>query len=188
LHGAEIERELMNRYTAKVLATVAVVVLAASGAVAQTAKIGVFDPQRVSEETGLGRQVQEQLSAFRDRKQAEIGDKQRAIEDQRKQLSQQALSLSSERRADMEKDIQRQLLEFESAKERAGREMQLEIAAAQSSFQEKLLDVIEAMGRDDGFSLILDANVIAWAAKEIDVTTAIVDRFDRTFPVSKPKE
>ncbi len=166
----------------------AAALLAAVGTVsAQGAtKIGVFDAQRVSEETAEGRKVQEQLAAFRDRKQGEIRDKQQAVAELEKQLTQQALSLSSEKRSEMEKRIQLQALELQTAQESARREMQLEFQAASDGFQKKLETVVAQIGRDEGFVILLDRGLVAWAADSIDVTTTIVDRFDKAYPVAKP--
>lgn len=162
--------------------------LAAVGVVSAQSgtKVGVFDAQRVSEETAEGRKVQEQLAAFRDRKQGEIRDKQQAVADMEKQLTQQALSLSPDKRSEMEKRIQLQALELQTAQESARREMQLEFQAASDGFQKKLEAVVAQIGRDEGFMILLDRGLVAWAADSIDVTTTIVDRFDKAYPVAKP--
>lgn len=176
----------MNRQLVKIVA-VMVVMLAGllNSAAAEPIKVGVFDPQRVSEETTLGKRVQTQLTAFRDRKQTEITEKQQSIDELQKQLSAQALSLSSDKRNTLEKNIQRQLLELQSAKESASRELQLEIAGAQNGFQEKLSLVVEQFGKDEGFDLLLERNLVAWSSAALDVTTALVDRFDKSFPPEK---
>lgn len=151
---------------------------------AQSVKVGVFDSQRVSEETAVGKRVQSQLSSLRSRKQAEINEKEQAVSELQKQLSQQALSLSSEKRTELEKNIQRQLLELQTTQEQASREMQLEFSTASNDFQEKLEAVVRTLGKDEGFTLILDRSVVAWSADAIDVTTVIVDRFDKMFPAT----
>jgi len=60
----------------------------------ETIKIGVFDPQRVSEETIEGKRIQARLEALRDKRQTEITTEERAIGEAQQQLTQQALSLS----------------------------------------------------------------------------------------------
>jgi len=157
----------------------AVVALALSGAYAQTPmKIAVFDPQRVSEESEEGKKVQTELTGLRDRKQAELQAKEKDLQDLQSQLTAQGLSLSSEKRTQLEKDIQRKLLDLQQGREGARSEMQLELSSAQSKFQEKLLAIVEQFGRDEGFTLVLDRSVAAYAAPGIDVTTAIVDRLN----------
>jgi outer membrane protein len=160
--------------------------LAIAGAGAQTMKIAVFDPQRVSEESDDGKKVQTELTGLRDRKQAELSAKEKELQELQNQLTAQGLSLSADRRTALEKDIQRKLLELQQAREAARSEMQIELSSAQSRFQEKLLAIVEQFGREEGFTLVLDRSVAAYAAPGIDVTTAIVDRLNAWTRQQKP--
>ncbi len=168
-----------------VIATVVVALAAASAARAQSPaglKIGVFDPQRVSEETAEGKRVQAKLTSFADKKRAELAAKEKDLQDLQGQLNSQALSLSAEKRATLEKDVQKRMLELQQAQDGAQKEMQLEVAEAQNGFRDQLLAVLEQFGRDEAFSLIIDRQAAAYANPSIDVTTAIVDRFNKMFP------
>jgi len=144
-------------------------------------KIAVFDAGRVSAETDEGKQVQARLEAFRSAKQAEILAKEQELVTLQNQLNTQALSLSPERRADLEKQIQRKTLEMNQTREAATSEMQIEVGEAQARFQEQLLAVIDDFGREEGFALILEVSLVAYADQSTDVTTAIVDRFNSVF-------
>ncbi len=165
--------------TRRVLSALILTLAAGSVAIAQDApRIAVFDPQRVSEETEEGTRIQARLTAFRNQKQGELTAKQTAVTDLQNQLVAQALSLSPERKQALEIEIQKKALEFQSTQEAAAREMQLEINSAQARFQEQLLAVVEQFGREEGFDLILDLSLVAWAAPAMDVTTALVDSFN----------
>lgn len=173
----------------KILTALVFVSLVAAGAsltVAQGVKIGVFDPQRVSEETEEGKRIQADLTTFRNNKQALLSSMEMEIKGLQDQLAQQALSLSADRKSAIEKEIQRKMVEIQSAQEAATRELQLEIGEAQAQFQEQLLAVVTQFGTDEGFTMILDAQLVAWATPGVDVTTAIVDAFNRMVPLSQP--
>jgi outer membrane protein len=166
-------------------ATVVVLVAIASSVQAQTPfKVGVFDAQQVSIETIDGQRAQAELRALQDKKQKEISDREVEINNLQQQLSSQALSLSIDRRTTLELDIQRRLLELNTAKELASRELQLEVAAAEARFNEKLRAAIEEFARNEGFALILDAAAVAWASAAIDITAPIVEQFNQMFPGS----
>ncbi len=160
--------------------------LAPGGVRAETLRLAVFDPQRVSEETDVGRGVQAELTALRDRKQAEITQQEREISDLQKQLSQQELSLSPDRRSTMERDIQSKLLRLQSARELAGRELQIQVAAAQSRFEDKLLQAVQVFGKEQGYTVVLTRDLVAWADATVDVTDRIIARFNEMFPASQP--
>ena len=104
-----------------------------------TVKIGVFDPQRVSEETDEGKKVQADLTALRDKKQSELAGKEKELNELQNQLTTQGLSLSPEKRTLLERDIQKKTLELQQGRESARNEMQFELGAAQGKFQDKLL-------------------------------------------------
>jgi len=149
---------------------------------AQAIKIGVFDPARVSEQVADAQQLQASLIQTRDAKQAAIAAKEQALNDLRQRLQQQALSLSPDKRTTMEIEIQRKVIEVNSLKEVANQELQLEFAAAEARFNDKLRSVVEQYGRDQGFALILDSTTVAWASTAIDVTVPIIDQYNRQFP------
>lgn len=145
-------------------------------------KVGFFDPQRLTMETAEGKRVQAQLEAIRDQKQSEILGKETEIKDLQNTLQQQSLSLSADRRASIEMDIQKKMMDLENASNLAGRELQLEVAQAQGQFNDKLLQGVESFGRKESFDLLLDTSTIAWANQSLDVTTALIDHFDALFP------
>ena len=175
----------MHRTTrlALVISALALLIALTPGSVAQnTFKVGVFDSQRISIETAEGKRVQAQLNSLRDAKQQQIDGEEQTINDLQQRLSQQGLSLSAETRASLELDIQRRLLELNTSKDLAGRQLQLEVAAAEAGFNEKLRVVVQQFGRDEGFSLLLEVGAVAWASNSADVTTALIDLFDQLYP------
>ncbi|HEX6851595.1 MAG TPA: OmpH family outer membrane protein [Candidatus Polarisedimenticolaceae bacterium] len=163
--------------------TLAAFTLAALPAFAQGAtKIAVFDAGRISEETDEGKRIAGQLTSLQDKKRAELQEKQKKVADIQQQLQAQALSLSAEKRQALEKEGQKLALELNQAQESARNELQIEVQEAQNRFQNQLLQVVEQFGRDEGFDLILEKSLVAYAASSIDVTTALVDRFNKLIP------
>lgn len=149
-------------------------------------KVGVFDAGRVSEETDEGKRVAGQLNALQEKKRGELGTKEKAVSDLQQQLQAQGLSLSNEKRAQMEKDLQKAGLELNQARESARNELQIEVQEAQEKFQQQLLAVVEQFGRDEGFDIVLERSLVAYASKTVDVTTGIVDRFNKMIPAQAP--
>jgi outer membrane protein len=168
----------------RILSVLATLLLAASAAAwAQSPsalKVGVFDANRVSEETDEGKRIAAKLSAFGEKKKAELAAKEKEIGELRAQLEAQNLSLSPDKMQQMQKDVQKKGLELQQAQEAARNEFQIEVSDAQNKFQEQLIRVINQFGRDEGFTLVLERSTggVAFAAESIDVTTAIVDKFN----------
>jgi Skp family chaperone for outer membrane proteins len=143
-------------------------------------KIGVFDPQRISEETTEGLRIQAELFAMRNAKQTELTTLQKAAEELQSQLMAQSLSLSPQKKQEMEIQLQKMALELQGAQESASRELQLEIGSAQNRFQDQLMAVIDQFSQQEGFDIILDRTMVAWVSPSVDITTALVDRFNET--------
>lgn len=169
---------------------VAMIGLVAGASQAQTAlKIGVFDPQRVSLESAQGKRLQAELNALQQTKQAELKTKDQMIVELEKTFNEQRLSLSTERRKEMELDIERRKLELQNARNLATQQLQLEFADAQQKFNDILIRGVSEFGRAEGFDLILDMGAVAWAGEKVDVTTAIIDLIDGMYPAgTRPEE
>ena len=167
-----------------------VFVAAVGSAMAQSAapKIGVFDPNRMLQETTEGKRVSEQITKYRDTKQAELDKKRKEIVDMQGQLQAQGLSLSAEKRADLEKQIQKRSLELNSAVEAAQRDDQLETSEALSKFQSQIMSVLEQFAREEGFDIILEKSLVAYSGPQVDVTSMLVERFNAVLSKAAPAE
>jgi len=174
----------LKRITVTVLALAVLLALAPSASAQAPTRIGVFDSQRISEETAEGQKLQAYLGALQDEKRKAIEERERAIDDLQQRLAQQGLSLSADTRIGLELDIQRRVLEVNNMKDLAGQELQLEVAAAEAGFNEKLRVAVMQFGRDEGFAVMFEASTVAYAANSIDVTTALIDIFDKMYPAA----
>jgi len=172
----------MKRIAFALAASVLAGGIALAQAPAAASKVGVFDAGRVSEETDEGKRIAGQLNALQEKKRGELAAKEKAVGDLQQQLQAQGLSLSADKRQQMEKDLQKAGLELNQFRETARNELQMEVQEAQERFQSQLLAVVEQFGRDEGFDLVLEKSLVAYASKAVDVTTAIVDRFNKMIP------
>ena len=166
------------------LAVLSLTLAAVAPAALAQQKIGVFDPQRVSEETQEGKRIQAQLASLKDAKTREIRDKETQLQAMSDQLEQQALTLSPEKRTALQVQIERLRLDLENARKLASQELQLEVAAAQAAFNERLLRAVTAFGKQQGYDVIFEQSLTAYAASTVDVTTGIIDVFDALGPAS----
>lgn len=151
----------------------------------QGPKVGVFDPNRILQETEEGKRVSAQISQYRDTKQAELDQKRKEILDLQNQLQTQGLSLSADRRAELEKQAQKKSLELSSAVEAAQREDQLETTEALSKFQNQIMAVLEQFAREEGFDIVLEKSLVAYSSPPVDVTSMLVERFNAMMPATK---
>ena len=171
--------------TARLLlaATAVIACLAATPSTWAQSKVGVFDPQRVSEETAEGKRIQAQLESIKNEKQKALSDKENQLAALTTQLEQQALTLSTEKRTALQVQIERLRLDLDNARKLATQELQLEVAAAQAAFNERLRRAVTSFGQSQGFDLVIEASLVSYWSTGVDVTTGIIDTFDKLGPI-----
>jgi len=168
----------VNRYRT-IIVLGAALALAGSRLFAADVKIGVFDFQRVSEETARGQELRANLEKFGDKKKSEITAKEGELKAMEDKYKAEAFSLTAEKRAQMEKDIQKKQLDLQSYRDSAQKEMQIEVNEAQGKFNEQLLSVINALGKERGYTLVFAKEQVAFAADAADMTSELIERFNQ---------
>lgn len=174
----------MSRWL-NVIASVPLLALAVTAASAQAEpmKIGVFDPEILWKQTEVGRKYNQDLSAARDRLQAQIDKKQEDLEALRSKLRQQQASLSEDRVNDMKKDIIGKQTELDRLNEDATKEMKYQLGEVQGRFQEMLVRTLETYGREKAFSLILNRGVVDYSAAGVDISQDLIGKFNEMHKV-----
>lgn len=150
-------------------------------------KIGVFDSQRLSEETEQGKKFQLELDQFRKEKYAEIDAKEKEIKSMEDQLKAQELSLSEEKRADLQKEIQRKFVELQRLRDDASRDFQNELLEVQKKFQAELLDIVTQIGREQGYTIIFEKIQVIYFSGVVDITNDVIAKFNESY-LSKQEE
>lgn len=168
----------MTRYRTTIVLAAAIA-LAASSTFAADVKIGVFDFQRVSEETARGQELRAGLEKFGDKKKAEITAKENELKAMEDKYKAEAFSLTAEKRAQMEKDIQKKQLDLQSFRDSAQKEMQIEVNEAQGKFNDQLLTIINSLGKERGYTLVFAKEQVAFAADTADMTSELIERFNQ---------
>jgi outer membrane protein len=158
---------------------------AAGDALAQAdqMKIGVFDPEALWKETELGKKYNADLFESRDRLLGNIDKKKDEIEALRDKVRQQQASLSEDKVAQMQKDIQNKGIELDRLSDDVKREMNSQLNDVQSTFQKMLLDTLDAFGKEKGFTLILNKGVTDYNAPQIEITKDLIAKFNEMHKV-----
>jgi len=155
--------------------------LAPLAAAAQEVKIAFVDREKALFSTEQGKRARDELQA-----------KVKAAEGQLKPLADEIQKLQQEIEAkkfvlaqDALRDIQARLLETQNRYQSRGKELegQLKIDQARllSPLEEKLKSVIETVGKEQGYSVILERQVpqlILYSREQHDITDLVVTRFN----------
>jgi Skp family chaperone for outer membrane proteins len=149
-------------------------------AFAQTAKIGVINSQDVLEKSVEGKKVISRLQE-RDRKnQADIAKMDEDIRQIETRLSTQRLTLSEEAALQLNSDLDKKRKERARYAEDAVRDIQELQFRLYSKLQSELLPIIEQLGKERGFDIILDLakSGAVYFNPAADITPEVIKRYD----------
>jgi outer membrane protein len=166
----------------------------AGQATSTSLKMGIVDLDRALKESAQGKQAMATLKQFRDKVVKEINDKKRqkdsmeaSLRDLQTELTAQSTVLSDAAKRDKEETYRRRVRDlrkfiddanrFIEESERDLREREAELT---SRLLRELLEIIRAIGKEEGFTVIFERNdrFLLYAADAIDLTEKIIKRYD----------
>lgn len=167
----------------------AVLILAlTSTAMAEQGKIGFVDLQKALNESLAGKKAKAELEAMVKERQATISEKVKERDKLREELTKQSAALSEKARkakADeldkLEKAVERLIADSNEELQKKQREKESQIIA-------ELEKIITKMGKDEGYSVILPADVILYAPDEVELTNKVIKLFDESYSAAEKKE
>ena len=168
-------------------AVLAAALLPAVSAMAQAPtnlKIGVFDPNKILTDSKLGMKLQEEVNTFRIQKEGEL---KRKTDDYKKLVDQYKASVESmspERREEIEADLTNKGRDLERDKRDAEADLQRRRQKAVRDLEEQVAAVIDEFGQRNGYTLILQRDLCAYAIPGIDVSADLVKLIDARAPAA----
>lgn len=152
----------------------------------QSMKIGVFDAERASQETTSGQQLYSDLEKQGLDMQAELQGLQDEYTKLQEEYQAGSLSMSEERRREMEREIERKQIELQTKQQTFLRQRQTDVERAQAQWTEKVRLAVEAIGREGGYDLILPAELVPYYSASVDLTDELIDRLGRATAPAAP--
>jgi len=143
-------------------------------------KVGSVDIQRAVNECNAGKEAKKVIMKEVEKFQQQIATKQKDLQQLKESLEKQSPMLNPEARAAKEKDYQTKIRDFQ----RWGEDNQNEINQKRMEMERNiaigLTKVIQKVGADEGFTLILENNeqVVLYASKIIDITDRVIKAYD----------
>jgi len=143
-------------------------------------KIAYVDVQRAVNDSNAGKDAKKVITKEVEKFQRLIADKQKELQTMKESFEKQALMLTQDARANKEKEYQNKLREFQRWGEDSQNEINQKRMEMERNISIGLLKVIQKVGADEGYTLILDKNenIVLFASKAIDVTDRVIKAYD----------
>ena len=152
---------------------------------AEAEKFGAVDIQKVLNESETGKKAKSDLEVLIRSKQATIDEKGKAIEKMKADIEKQASVLSAEARKSKEDELEKQVREYQ----RLVQDSQAEIKKKEAEFTDSILkdirDIIDKIGEEKGYTLIIEKGMVIYSNKGIDITDVVLKKYDESKAKSK---
>lgn len=143
-------------------------------------KIGSVDIQKAVNECQAGKEAKQALSKEVEKYRVLIAEKQKDLQGTKESLEKQGPMLAPEARITREKELQTRLRDFQRWGEDVQNELNQRRAEMERSIFIGLQKVIQKVGADGGYTLILEKNetIVLFISKPTDITDLVIKAFD----------
>ena len=161
---------------------VVIILALALPAVAQELSIAVIDVQRVVTESDPGKQALQKLKELQDAKIDEGRALQQTLAGLQEQMSKQRFTLSEERLAEMNKQLEDGQIALQRFQDDAEREIDEARRRELGGLEGRIIPVINQVGVERGFTVIFNKfqSGLVYADDSVDITDEVIRRFNTT--------
>lgn len=147
---------------------------------AEIAKIGYVDLRVALNESEAGKKAKVELESLIKTKQSSIDDKGKSIEKLKAELEKQASVLSGDAKKSKEEEIERLVRDYQRLVQDSQAEVKKKEAELTAGILKELREVVDKIGQDEGYSLILEnvENIILYSKKDLDITDKVIKGFN----------
>jgi outer membrane protein len=154
------------------------------------AKIAYVNVQAIASNSIEGKAATTKLEELKKKKTAELGEKNKKLQDLQTKLQQGGSVLNDQARNQLEKDIEKTNREIQFFQQDASTKLQEMQNDLQNDFQTKLNPILDQIAKEKGLHVLLDgqSSGAVWADPGLDLTAEVIKRFDaasKTPPVKK---
>ena len=171
--------------TAPVAAQAAPAAPAGSGLI----RVAVIDTEKILLGSNTGKKALADLKKTQETKEAEGRTKQQEVKDLQAKLTDGRLSLSQDKLAEMEKQLEDKMIVLRRFQEDANAELGKKRDQVLAEIDKKVMPVINQIGKDMGYTLIFRKfeSGLIYADEAVDITGAVIQRLDAAAPATQGK-
>lgn len=170
----------MNAVIAAAAVAVGGLLLAGAAPAEEPVKVAYVDMQRALNESKAGKKALGELQKLMEERKSGLQKQKEALEKKKDELDKQGLLLNEDTRKSREMEIRT----LERDYTRSLSDLKEEFGRRESEFtdgiRKDLLKVIEKIGKDGGYTLVLEKqySAVLYAPASIDLTETLIKRYD----------
>jgi outer membrane protein len=163
-----------------------VLLYVAPAGAAEALKIGFVDLPRIFSESDAGKKARADIEAIEKSKKAVIEEKVNALKKMEEEIAKQSSVLSAEAKKAKDEDMEKLQRDIQRLVTEARTELQKKENELTNAILKDIIDVVDAIGYEEGYAIILRSELVLSAKKELDLTGAVIKKLNES--KGKPKE
>jgi outer membrane protein len=150
-------------------------------ALAEEVKIGFVDLQRALNEVDEGATAKKALKKEFDEKQKTLDAKQNELKALKDELDSRGTMMKPEVKQEKLNDLQKRLLETQQLYFQLQQELSKREGDATAEIFKKMGVLLQTMGEEQGFSMIVEKSAVVYAKPSLDVTNELIRRYNDAY-------
>ena len=145
---------------------------------ADVAKIGVIDLQKLLATSNAGKAIQAELKKQKDKMENDLKQKGTEIEKISKRLERESMVMSKEMREEKEREQRIKINDFKTLQKKYRTDLQKLEAQLMNQLQNDLKELVESIGKKEGYLLIVNKHIVLYSPGSIDITNKLIKQLN----------
>jgi len=144
-------------------------------------KIGVVDFQKILETSKVGKAAQKEIKSEGEKMEETLKEKGAEIEALKKKLERDALVIDRDTRAEREREIRIKINDIKALQKKYMSDFRDLEARMIDRIRTQLIDIIESIGKTDGFLLIMEKREagVLYSPNTVDITEKVIRLYNK---------
>lgn len=157
----------------------------ATPAAAEDFKMAYVDLQRALNEVDEGAEAKATLKKEFDAKQAELDKRQNELKAMKEELDARGMMMTPEAKQERTAELQKKLMEVQQIYYTLQQELSQKEAQATSGIFAKMGTLLEGIGKDAGYTIIVEKSAVLYAKPSLDLTNELIRRYNDAYGKKK---
>jgi outer membrane protein len=175
-----MKMRVMNSKQALVLIAAALLLGWGLGASKEATKIGIVDLDQAVSSTTEGKAARDELERKKREAEQALQPLVERYQEMAKEFEAKQFVLSDDARFQKQLDLQELRNEIEGKQKQLQGQLELARERLDSPLRNKIVEIVESLGRDEGFSFIMMRNTpgLMYTREALDITDRVIEKFN----------
>ncbi|MCP4500049.1 MAG: OmpH family outer membrane protein [Deltaproteobacteria bacterium] len=149
--------------------------------------IGYVDLQRALNEVDEGAAARSRLKKEFEAKQKSLDSQQNELKAMKEEIDARGMMMKPEAKQAKMQELQRKLMEVQQLYYSLQKELSEKEAKVTQGIFQKMGTLLQTMGRDAGYTMIVEKSAVLYAKNHIDLTNELIRRYNEAYSPKKKK-